>query len=55
MKGMEKAQLMSETKITPERTVVDFPTAEIASEEKDRRVMTEATRLANLAPGEWRL
>ena len=47
--------MSSETKIPTERTVVDFPGTEIASEGEDRRVMTEATRLANLAPGEWRL
>jgi len=35
--------------------VLDFPRAEITSEEKARRVMAEATRLASLAPGEWRL
>jgi hypothetical protein len=45
---------MSAEKPTPERIVVDFPKTEIA-DEKTRRVMTEATRLANLAPGEWRL
>jgi putative DNA primase/helicase len=47
--------MSSETKIVPKRTVVDFPGTEIASEEENRHVMTEATRLANLAPGEWRL
>ena len=35
--------------------VLDFPKAEITSEEKARRAMAEATRLASLAPGEWRL
>jgi hypothetical protein len=45
---------MPAEKPTPERLVVDFPKTEIA-DEKTRRVMTEATRLANLAPGEWRL
>ena len=45
---------MSAEKPTPERIVVDFPKTEIA-DEKTRRVITEATRLANLAPGEWRL
>src|SRR6476659_9415407 len=33
----------------------DFPKAEITSEEKVRRAMAEAKRLASLAPGEWRL
>ena len=33
----------------------DFPKAEVTSEENARRVMVEATRLASLAPGEWRL
>jgi hypothetical protein len=33
----------------------DFPKAEITSEEKVRRAMAEAQRLASLAPGEWRL
>ena len=47
--------MSSERKIAPDRTVVDFTNTEIASEEKDRRVMTEAKRLAGLAPGEWRL
>jgi hypothetical protein len=45
----------SETRTTHDRTVVDFPKTEIASEKKARRVMTEATRLASLAPGEWKL
>jgi Protein of unknown function (DUF3631) len=35
--------------------VVDFPAAAVTEEEKARRTMVEATRLANLAPGEWRL
>jgi Protein of unknown function (DUF3631) len=36
--------------------VVDFPVVkEITEEEKARRFMKEADRLANLAPGEWRL
>jgi hypothetical protein len=32
-----------------------FPKAEITSAEKVSRAMTEAKRLASLAPGEWRL
>jgi hypothetical protein len=37
-------------------SVVDFPSAnDIAEEEKNRRIMVEATRLAGLAPGEWPL
>jgi hypothetical protein len=35
--------------------VLDFPRVEGTSEENARRVMVEATRLASLAPGEWRL
>src|SRR6185436_1323236 len=35
--------------------VLDFPRAEVTPEESARRVMIEATRLAGLAPGEWRL
>jgi hypothetical protein len=41
--------------MSSDRKVLDFPKVEITSEEKARRVMAEATRLANLAPGEWRL
>src|ERR1700730_18260408 len=37
------------------KKVLDFPKAEIASEEKVRRAMADAQRLASLAPGEWRL
>ena len=47
--------MSSETEITHQRTAIDFSESEIASEGKDRRAMIEATRLANLAPGEWRL
>ena len=35
--------------------VLDFPRVEVTPEESARRVMVEATRLASLAPGEWRL
>ena len=35
--------------------VLDFPRVEVTPEENARRVMVEATRLASLAPGEWRL
>ena len=35
--------------------VLDFPRVEVTPEESARRVMVEATRLARLAPGEWRL
>jgi flagellar biosynthesis GTPase FlhF len=38
-----------------DKKVLDFPKAEITSEEKARRAMAEARRLASLAPGEWRL
>src|SRR5271169_3577383 len=41
--------------VSSDEKVFDFPKAEIASEEKVRRVMAEAKRLASLAPGEWRL
>jgi hypothetical protein len=35
--------------------VLDFPTVEVSPEENATRVTVEATRLASLAPGEWRL
>ena len=38
-----------------DKKVRDFPTVEVTPEESARRVMVEATRLARLAPGEWRL
>ena len=38
-----------------DKNVLDFPRAEVTPEESVRRVMVEATRLASLAPGEWRL
>src|SRR6185503_19081423 len=38
-----------------EEKVLDFPRADVTTEESARRVMVEATRLAGLAPGEWRL
>jgi hypothetical protein len=38
-----------------DETVRDFPRVEDTPEESARRVMIEATRLASLAPGEWRL
>jgi putative DNA primase/helicase len=38
-----------------DKKVLDFPKAEITSEEMIRRAMAEARRLASLAPGEWRL
>jgi len=39
-----------------DQTVVEFPASkEISDEEKARRVMAEATRLAGLAPGEWKI
>jgi hypothetical protein len=42
--------------MTHDRNVVEFP-VEVGSsaEEKNRRVMIEATRLATLSPGEWKL
>jgi hypothetical protein len=41
--------------VSSDEKVFDFPKAEITSEEKARRAMAEAKRLAGLAPGEWRL
>ena len=41
--------------MSSDEKVFDFPKAEITSEEKARRAMAEAKRLASLAPGEWRL
>ena len=38
-----------------DKKVRDFPRVEGTPEESARRVMVEATRLASLAPGEWRL
>jgi len=41
--------------MSSDEKVLDFPRVEVTSEESARRVMVEATRLARLAPGEWRL
>ena len=41
--------------MSSDEKVLDLPKLEISSEDKARRVMAEATRLANLAPAEWRL
>ena len=41
--------------VSSDESVLDFPKAEITSEEKARRAMAEAKRLASLTPGEWRL
>jgi hypothetical protein len=41
--------------MSSDEKVLDFPRVEGTSEESARRVMVEATRLAGLAPGEWRL
>ena len=41
--------------MSSDEKVLDFPRVEVTSEERARRVMVEATRLARLAPGEWRL
>jgi hypothetical protein len=41
--------------VSSDEKVLDFPKAEITSEEKARRAMAEAKRLASLTPGEWRL
>ena len=35
--------------------VVGFPKPEITDEENAQRIMAEATRLAGLSPGEWKL
>src|ERR1700731_2585801 len=40
--------------MSSDEKVLDFPRVEVTSEESARRVMVEATRLARLAPGEWR-
>ena len=41
--------------MSSDETALDFPRVEVTSEENAKRVMVEATRLASLAPGEWRL
>ena len=41
--------------MSSDEKVLDFPRVEGTSEENARRVTVEATRLASLAPGEWRL
>jgi hypothetical protein len=41
--------------MSSDEKVLDFPNAGITSEEKARRAMAEAKRLASLTPGEWRL
>src|ERR1700722_4506900 len=41
--------------MSSDEKVLDFPRVEVTPEESARRVMLEATRLASLAPGEWRL
>ena len=41
--------------MSSDENVLDFPKVEVTSEENARRVMVEATRLASLAHGEWRL
>ena len=41
--------------MSSDEKVLDFPRAEVTPEENARRVTVEATRLASLAPGEWRL
>ena len=40
--------------MSSDEKVLDFPRVEVTPEESARRVMVEATRLASLAPGEWR-
>src|SRR6516162_4528178 len=41
--------------MSSDEKVLDFSRVEVTPEESARRVMVEATRLAGLAPGEWRL
>ena len=41
--------------MSSDENVLDFPRVEVTPEKNARRVMAEATRLASLAPGEWRL
>ena len=41
--------------MSSDEKVLDFPRVQVTPEESARRVMVEATRLAGLAPGEWRL
>jgi hypothetical protein len=41
--------------MSSDEKVLDFPRVEFTPEENARRVTVEATRLASLAPGEWRL
>src|SRR6202040_3482030 len=41
--------------VSSDESVLDFPKAEITSEEKARRAMAEAKRLASLTPGAERL
>src|SRR6185312_6285283 len=41
--------------MSSDEKVLDFPRVQGTSEESARRVMVEATRLASLVPGEWRL
>jgi hypothetical protein len=41
--------------MSSDEKVLDFPRVEVTQEENARRVTVEATRLASLAPGEWRL
>ena len=41
--------------MSSDEKVLDFPRVEVTPEESARRVMVEATHLASLAPGEWRL
>ena len=41
--------------MSSDEKVLDFPRVEVTPEENARRVTVEATRLASLAPGEWRL
>jgi putative DNA primase/helicase len=42
--------------IAPQRNVIHLPQKEeVSDEERPRRIMAEATRLANGAPGEWKI
>jgi hypothetical protein len=41
--------------MSSDEKALDFPRVEVTPEVSASRVMVEATRLASLAPGEWRL
>jgi putative DNA primase/helicase len=48
--------MMSDKAMTEQQTnIVGFPKPEITDEENAKRIMAEATRLASLSPGEWKI